>query len=320
MLASLLKQRRIARTAGLSRLAILAMICLLAPHLAHSQETEVAAATLSLPISNAAAKTASAVDRNLPPATANTAGNEPDAASDISSLPDAPMAETTPLESDSAAGLDAPAALDASAVFDAPAEVDSGATKKPRKKKDEQRELAVTGLMSYGDHKMFGAALRCDIWVAGVEYDRHIWRYFLKARVDYVVELLPFVLLREPVLADVWGNPLSPNNKFVHGMGLSPFGFRYMWRSNMKVKPYLIGKAGGVFFPIKVLSPTASYANLAIQGDFGLQIRMTDRVELRVDPIEYFHFSNAFIVKSNPGLDELSAKVGLSFHLGKQGR
>ncbi len=267
-------------------------------------------------ISTAVGAMASAVDRNLPQATAGTAQSEADVASDISSLPDAPDAPlaASALESDSEAGLDA------SAVFDAPAEVDSGQTKKTHQKKDEQRELAVTGLFSYGDHKMFGAALRCNIWVAGVEYDRHIWKYFLKARVDYVVELLPFVLLSEPVLADVWGNPLSPNNKFVHGMGFSPFGFRYMWRSNMKVKPFLIGKAGGVFFPIKVLSPNASYASFAFQGDFGLQIKMNDRVELRVDPLEYFHFSNAFIVKSNPGLDELSAKVGLSFHLGKQGR
>jgi hypothetical protein len=44
---------------------------------------------------------------------------------------------------------------------------------------------------------------------------------------------------------------------------------------------------------------------------------MSPRVELRVDPLEYFHFSNAFIVKSNPGLDELSAKVGLVYHLDK---
>jgi hypothetical protein len=297
-------------------MAVLALTCLLAPQRSHSQETEATAAMASPAISTAVGAMASAVDRNLPHATAGTAQSEADVASDISSLPDAPDAPlaASALESDSEAGLDA------SAVFDAPAEVDSGQTKKTHQKKDEQRELAVTGLFSYGDHKMFGAALRCNIWVAGVEYDRHIWKYFLKARVDYVVELLPFVLLSEPVLADVWGNPLSPNNKFVHGMGFSPFGFRYMWRSNMKVKPFLIGKAGGVFFPIKVLSPNASYASFAFQGDFGLQIKMNDRVELRVDPLEYFHFSNAFIVKSNPGLDELSAKVGLSFHLGKQGR
>ena len=270
-----------ARIFGLNRLAILALGCLLAPQLAHSQEPEAAAAMAAPPISSL-----------------------PDA-------PDAPMTSNTTLESDSVAGLNAPAMLDA------PAEIDSGETKKTREKKPVESELAVSGMISYGDHKMFGAALRCTIWTAGVEYDRHIWHYFLKARVDYVVELLPFVLLSEPALADVWGNPLSPNNKFVHGMGLSPFGFRYMWRSNMKVKPYLIGKAGGIFFPIKVLSPNASYASFAFQGDFGLQIRMTDRVELRVDPVEYFHFSNAYIVKSNPGLDELSAKVGLSYHLGK---
>jgi hypothetical protein len=263
------------------------------------------------PISTAAAEPASGLDSNGPPAATGATGSEADKASDISSLPDAPDAPltlTTPLESDSAT------------VLDTPAEVDSGQTKKTHQKKDEQRELVVTGLISYGNHKMFGAAVRCNIWVAGVEYDRHIWHYFLKARVDYVVEFLPFVLLSEPASADVWGNPLSPNNKFVHGLGFSPFGFRYMWRSNMKVKPYLIGKAGGVFFPIKVLSPNASYANLAFQGDFGLQIRLTDRVELRADPLEYFHFSNAFIVKSNPGFDELSGKAGLSFHLDKPGR
>jgi Lipid A 3-O-deacylase (PagL) len=274
-------ERRMARIVGLNRLAILALGCFLAPQLAHSQEPEVATAMAAPPISAL-----------------------PDA-------PDAPLTSNATLESDSVAVLNAPAGLNP------PAEIDSGETNKTRQKKPVESELAVSGMISYGDHKMFGAALRCNLWTAGVEYDRHIWHYFLKARVDYVVELLPFVLLSEPAVADVWGNPVSPNNKFVHGMGLSPFGFRYMWRSNMKVKPYLIGKAGGIFFPIKVLSPNASYASFAFQGDFGLQIRMTDRVELRVDPVEYFHFSNAYIVKSNPGLDELSAKVGLSYHLGK---
>jgi hypothetical protein len=301
----------LACTVGLNRLAILALICLVAPQLAHSQQTQAAAALAPPPISTASAEPASVPDSSPSPATTGATDNETVAAPDTSSLPDAPdapRASSTPSESDSAE------------VLNAPEEGESGETKKTRQKKDEQPELAVTGLISYGDHKMFGAALRCNLWVAGVEYDRHIWHYFLKARVDYVVELLPFVLLSEPAVADVWGNPVSPNNKFVHGMGLSPFGFRYMWRSNMKVKPYLIGKAGGVFFPIKVLSPNASYASFAFQGDFGLQIRMTDRVELRVDPLEYFHFSNAFIVKSNPGLDELSAKIGLSYHLGKSSR
>ena len=298
--------------AGLNRLAITALIFFLVPQLAHSQENQVASAPVPVPV---VSQTASTLDRNSMQATASNA-------SDMSLLPDAPDAPksvSAPIASDSSSDGSVNAAISdaAASFFDSQDEAEGPKTKKTHEKKDEQRELALTGLISYGDHKLFGAAVRCNIWLAGVEYDRHIWKYFLKARVDYVVEVLPFVLLSEPVSADVWGNPLSPNNKFVHGFGFSPFGFRYMWRSNAKVKPYLIGKAGGVFFPIKVLSPTASYANFAFQGDFGLQIRMNDRMELRVDPLEYFHFSNAFLVESNPGLDELSAKVGLVFHLDK---
>jgi hypothetical protein len=181
-----------------------------------------------------------------------------------------------------------------------------------------ESEIAETNLISYGSHKLFGAAVGCNLWTAGVEYDRHIWGYHLKSRMDYVVEVLPFVLLNEPTKADYWGNPLSSNREWVHGLGLSPFGFRMLWRSNKAVKPFLIGKAGVIAFPKKVLSPNATYANFAFQGDFGLQIRLTERVELRLDPLEYFHFSNAFLAGSNPGFDELGAKFGLSYHLGKK--
>ena len=68
----------------------------------------------------------------------------------------------------------------------------------------------------------------------------------------------------------------------MHGVGISPFGFRMLWRSNKTVKPFLIGKAGVIAFPKKV--------NFNFQGDFGVQIRLTDPGELRVDSLEYFHF------------------------------
>jgi hypothetical protein len=194
----------------------------------------------------------------------------------------------------------------------------TGVTRVPPVRQPVESEIAQTSLISYGSHKLFGAAERCNIWTSGMEYDRHIWGYHLKSRMDYVVEVLPFVLLSEPAAADFWGNPKSPYQQLVHGVGLSPFGFRLLWRSNMRVKPYLIGKAGVIAFPKKVLSTDASYANFNFQGDFGLQIRLTDRVELRVDPLEYFHFSDGYLAASNPGLDELGAKFGLSYHLGKQ--
>jgi hypothetical protein len=40
-------------------------------------------------------------------------------------------------------------------------------------------------------------------------------------------------------------------------------------------------------------------ANFNFQGDFGVQIRMNERVELRVDPVVYFHVSNGYFAASN---------------------
>jgi hypothetical protein len=82
----------------------------------------------------------------------------------------------------------------------------------------------------------------------------------------------------------------------------------------------VIGKAGGIVFPKKILSPDATYANFNFQGEFGVQMKMTERVDLRVEPLVYFHVSNGYLKASNPGFDELGAKIGISYHLGRQGR
>jgi hypothetical protein len=299
---------------GLNCLAILAAFWPLVPQFIHAQEIEVALATPASPVSKDQAAMGGSVEvdgslmvnapavEGLP--VAPDAAMPDDARLDAARF-DASMVESARVETGSAGGADFLAGFD------------GGNAKKTREKKPVESEIATNGMISYGDHKLFGAAVRCNLWVAGVEYDRHFWPNVLKARMDYVVEFLPFVQLSEPVLADFWGNPLSPNNKLVHGIGLSPFGFRALWRDGRRVKPFLTGKAGGVVFPIKVLSPNASYANLAFQGEFGLEIRLTKNVELRADPFTYFHFSNAFIVASNPGLDELAAKVGISYHINR---
>lgn len=200
----------------------------------------------------------------------------------------------------------------------APPETESGVIQIPPRKQPVESEIASSGMISYGNYRIFGAATRCNIWAAGVEYDRNSWGRFVKAQIDYVVEVLPFVLLSEPAKATFWGGPASPYQQLVPGVGISPLGFRFLWRSNAKVKPFMTGKAGGIFFPKKILSPASSYANFNFQGAFGLQIRLTDRIELRVTPVEYFHVSNGYLAASNPGFDQLGAKFGLSYHLGRQ--
>jgi hypothetical protein len=205
-----------------------------------------------------------------------------------------------------------------SATADTNADAVLPVTPKPSGKQPVESEIAITGMIPAGDYRLYSATIRCNAWTVGVEYDRHSWGYFLKSQFDYVVEVIPLLVLSEPAKADFWGNPKSPNQQLVPGVSISPFGFRMLWRSNKAVRPYVIGKLGTAVFTQKVLSPAASYANFNVQADFGLLFKMTERVDLRVDPFVFFHVSNGYLAASNPGMDELATKIGISYHLGKQ--
>jgi hypothetical protein len=137
---------------------------------------------------------------------------------------------------------------------------------------------------------------------------------------DYVAEFLPFVLLSQPVSTDISGNALSSAQESLHGVGVTPVGARMVWRSDKAIRPYLVGKLGIVAFSKNVPSTQASAVNFALQGDFGVEIRLTRRMDLRMDPFEFFHFSNADLATSNPGVDVLAAKFGISYQLGRPAR
>jgi long-subunit fatty acid transport protein len=71
-----------------------------------------------------------------------------------------------------------------------------------------------------------------------------------------------------------------------------------------------------IFFSQKALSNDGSYGNLTLQESLGVQFKLTDRWDLRTG-LEFFHFSDAFVVPSNAGLDSITYNIGLSYHLGK---
>jgi hypothetical protein len=70
-----------------------------------------------------------------------------------------------------------------------------------------------------------------------------------------------------------------------------------------------------IAFDKKALSPDASYWNFTMQTGFGIQARLTQRLDLRVG-LSDFHFSNAFMVPMTPGLDVMNCNAGIVFHYG----
>jgi hypothetical protein len=90
-----------------------------------------------------------------------------------------------------------------------------------------------------------------------------------------------------------------------------------LWRDHKAIKPYLTAKGGMLIFPQKVLSQEATYESFSLQSAMGVQTRLTQRFDLRLGLFSDFHFSDAFIVPVNPGLDVMNANLGLSYHFGK---
>jgi opacity protein-like surface antigen len=177
-----------------------------------------------------------------------------------------------------------------------------------------KQEFILESLNSFGHIHIFANSWWSYLNVAGVEYDRHSWGYAIGARMDYVAEVLPVVIFRQPSKTDVYGNNRSGTQReTIEGLGISPIGLRMMWFDRHAVKPYYEVKGGMIGFTKKAISQDASYENFSLQQSLGAQFRLSSRMDFRAG-ISHFHFSNAFVVPSNPGIDEMSWNAGISIH------
>lgn len=177
-------------------------------------------------------------------------------------------------------------------------------------------ELVYEGMVSYGNYRVFGAAENAKLYTAGIELDRELWPSVFHTRVDGVIEVLPVVLLTQPQKMDIWGDTLSRERKVVPGIGITPVGFRLLWRDGKRVMPYFESKGSVLGFTQKALSSEATYENWSFHITQGVKVRLRNRYDLRLGLLSDLHFSNAFVVRVNPALDVMNVDVGLVYHLG----
>ncbi len=178
-----------------------------------------------------------------------------------------------------------------------------------------ESELIFEGEGSFGHYHIFADSWWSNLYTGGVEYDRNNWGYFLGAQMDYVAEVLPVTILIQPAKTDVFGDPLTTARQVVPGLAISPVGLRMKWNYKGAWQPYFIAKGGVIGFPQKVLSSDATYEDFLLQLGIGIQRRITDRFDIRVGYSDV-HFSDAFMVPSNPGLDVMSYNGGIVYRLG----
>jgi hypothetical protein len=188
---------------------------------------------------------------------------------------------------------------------------------KPRQHTPES-ELAVEGMVSYGNWEIFAAGIYEHLYAAGFEYDRHSWGEFAGAQMDYAADFMPLVLLKEPRTLNPYGVRRSRpgDDVILHGLAFSPIGLRMEWRPTKAFKPYFTIMGGAIGFTKKALSPDASYFDFTLHESIGFYMKMSKQVDMRFGLFGDFHFSNAYITSYNPGLDNMNSQIAVSYHFG----
>lgn len=180
-----------------------------------------------------------------------------------------------------------------------------------------ESEIAIEGMVSYGNWQIFAAGIHEELYTAGVEYDRNSWGNFAGAQMDYAADFSPLVLLKEPTALNAYGVRRSKpgDTRLLPGIAFSPIGLRMQWRHDKSFKPYFTVMGGAIGFTQKALSPDASYYDFTLHESIGFYLKMSERWDMRFGLFGDFHFSNAYITNYNPGLDVMNSQLAVSYHL-----
>lgn len=136
---------------------------------------------------------------------------------------------------------------------------------------------------------------------------------------EYQLEVTPLAValrneVENPAYQDAQTTPnVSPTiRKTTYGVAVMPAGFRFLFRPEKRLKPFISAHAGFIIFNDDLPLPDASAFNFA--GDFGgglqYQIRRNKAISFGY---KYFHISNIGLGETNPGYNANVFYIGYSF-------
>lgn len=177
-------------------------------------------------------------------------------------------------------------------------------------------EIQIEGGDSIGNFHLLAYAEDRRILPLGVEYDRHSFGHLFRANLDYVGELLPVFLMNEPAKYASNGKALTTERQIQYGAGVSPIGFRLLWRRPGQLQPYGNAKGGFLYFKNRVLSPEGTHLQFSAEFSLGVEKAINQRWGFRAGYSD-FHVSNGNIGRHNPGIDFMYFNGALTYRFGK---
>ncbi|MBI4459610.1 MAG: acyloxyacyl hydrolase [Acidobacteria bacterium] len=146
-----------------------------------------------------------------------------------------------------------------------------------------------------------GGVRQGNFWTAYLRWGRIVTAphgpRFLRGNLEYAVELVPLMLIRQP--------------STVIGEGLNPLVLQYNFTSNPKWNPF-VQVGGGVLLTSEKVPPQTSQFNFTPQGGVGMYWNGWHEATVSFG-VRYHHISNASTAPRNPGRNSLLFYTGISW-------
>lgn len=184
--------------------------------------------------------------------------------------------------------------------------------------------LSVWGGRSFATGGPIGNIQQAQLGMLGLRYERlllprppHTPKSVNGPTLTYTVDVFPVLRLSassesiDPTSPD---HPPAVREEDVEtsGTGVNPAGLRLTFRAAKRIQPFLMGSAGLLYFGQPVPSERGKQVNFVFDVGAGIQAVLSPTLLLSAG-YRYYHLSNGFRGRINPGVDANLFYFGVSF-------
>ena len=176
---------------------------------------------------------------------------------------------------------------------------------------EKDNEFGVWGGSSYDSPTLIGGTRNSKLaGVVGVRYGRvFVARSWVA--VEYTIDLVPVAVVSRPVASSTTGGSAPTSRSFVYGAGAAPVGFKFIFRRQDRINPFIGINSGPFYFSEPVPRPDATRFNFLSHFNAGVQVFTRPDRAITIG-YDISHLSNAGVSRINPGMNANYFYVGLS--------
>jgi hypothetical protein len=134
---------------------------------------------------------------------------------------------------------------------------------------------------------------------------------------QYTVDAVPVAVVSQPEFVVTQQSTTPPVftvqrvHRSVYGAGISPIGFKFIFRRRNRVQPFASTSGGFLYFAKQVPAPGSSQFNFTFEFSGGVQLFTASRKSITLG-YKFQHVSNGGTAAFNPGLDANVIYAGFS--------